>query len=73
MNPLLSYHMPSMRDRKVYNQTYEWSVCYDQHKYAKQSNDIKSYYVIGLPCTITGQPTGLTASAQAKSIQLLVV
>ena len=44
MKPLLSYHMPSMRDRKVCNQTYEWSVCYDQHKYAKQSNDIKSYF-----------------------------
>ena len=44
MSPLLSYHMPSMRDRKVYNQTYEWSVCYDQHKYAKQCNDIKSYF-----------------------------
>ena len=44
MKPLLSYHMPSMRDRKVCNQTYEWSVCYDQHKYAKQSNDIKSFF-----------------------------
>ena len=42
MSPLLSYHMPSMRDRKVYNQTYEWSVCYDQHEYAKQSNNIES-------------------------------
>ena len=44
MKPLLSYHMPSMRDRKVYNQTYEWSVCYNQHKYAKRCNDIKSYF-----------------------------
>ena len=44
MNPLLSYHMPRMRDRKVYNQTYQWSVCYDQHEYAKQSNNIKSYF-----------------------------
>ena len=44
MNPLLSCHMPSMRDRKVYNQTYHWSVCYDQHDNAKQSNDIESYY-----------------------------
>ena len=44
MNPLLSYHMPSMRDRKVYNQTYQWSVCYDQHDNAKKSNNIKSYF-----------------------------
>ena len=44
MNPLLSFHMPSMRDRKVCNQTYEWSVCYDKHDIAKQSNDIESYF-----------------------------
>ena len=44
MSPLLSYHMPSMRDRKVYNQTYQWSVCYDQHDNAKKSNNIKSYF-----------------------------
>ena len=44
MNPLLSYHMPSMRDRKVYNQTYQWSVCYDQHDNAKKPNNIKSYF-----------------------------
>ena len=44
MSPLLSYHMPSMRDRKVYNQTYEWSVCYDQHTNAKQSNNIESCF-----------------------------
>ena len=44
MSPLLSYHMPSMRDRKVYNQTYEWSVCYDRHTNAKQSNNIESCF-----------------------------
>ena len=44
MNPLLSYHMPSMHSCTVCNQTYEWSVCYNQHKYAKQSNDVESYY-----------------------------
>ena len=44
MNQLLSYHMPSMHSCTVCNQTYKWSVCYDQHKYAKQSNDIKSYF-----------------------------
>ena len=44
MSPLLSYHMPSMRDRKVYNQTYQWSVCYDQHDNAKKPNNIKSYF-----------------------------
>ena len=63
MSPLLSYHMPSMRDRKVYNQTYEWSVCYDQHKYAKQCNDIKSYFShwSALPSrsTLQGWPPGV--------------
>ena len=44
MSPLLSYHMPSMRDRKVSNQTYEWSVCYDRHTNAKQSNNIESCF-----------------------------
>ena len=44
MNPLLSYHMPSMHSCTVCNQTYEWSVCYNQHKFAKQSNDVESYY-----------------------------
>ena len=44
MNPLLSFHMPSMHSCTVCNQTYKWSVCYDQHKNAKQSNDIKSFF-----------------------------